>query len=159
MKNEETEEQTTKSSSRNGSPGLCHCEKDEWMSVQKGIWAALMSPYEDMCIDVKFVGNIPGSVAVSLEEGIEGIAEYSRRLRSCFALCKFDHSTGKDGEIAATDGHGHKRRCLCNAAEKRKGFSEDWVERCLVLCRRSIACWRVERRTGEDTGVVVAFGA
>ncbi|GMH26554.1 hypothetical protein Nepgr_028397 [Nepenthes gracilis] len=53
---------------RNGSCGLCHCEKDQWMSVQKGIWSALMSPYENKYIDVKFVGDIPGSVTVSLEE-------------------------------------------------------------------------------------------
>ena len=54
---------------RNASLGLCQCEKDEWKTVQKGLWNFFMSPYEDRYVDVKFIGEISGSVVISVEEG------------------------------------------------------------------------------------------
>ncbi|KAK7336296.1 hypothetical protein VNO77_16832 [Canavalia gladiata] len=53
---------------RNNTLGWCQCEKDEWRSLQKGIWSAVMSPYETRYIDVRVSGDIPGSVTVALEE-------------------------------------------------------------------------------------------
>ncbi|GAB4857238.1 hypothetical protein Ancab_015145 [Ancistrocladus abbreviatus] len=56
---------------RDVSRGVCQCEKDEWKSVQKGIWSSMMSPYDDKYIDVKFVGDVSGSVTVSIEEDFQ----------------------------------------------------------------------------------------
>ncbi|KAK9290345.1 hypothetical protein L1049_008512 [Liquidambar formosana] len=56
---------------RNASLGLCQCEKDEWRSVQKGIWGSIMSPYGERYVDVKFIGEVPGSVIVSVEEDFQ----------------------------------------------------------------------------------------
>ncbi|KAJ1409104.1 NEMP family [Sesbania bispinosa] len=53
---------------RNNTLGWCQCEKDEWRSVQKGIWSAVMSPYETRYVDVRINGEISGSVTVALEE-------------------------------------------------------------------------------------------
>lgn len=53
---------------RNASIGLCQCEKGEWSSVQKGLWSSTTSPYEDKYIDVKFIGEVSGSVTVSVDE-------------------------------------------------------------------------------------------
>ncbi|KAI7736776.1 hypothetical protein M8C21_016423 [Ambrosia artemisiifolia] len=53
---------------RNSSLGLCHCEKDDWRSLQNGLWISTMSPYEQKFVDVKFGGMVAGSVTVSLEE-------------------------------------------------------------------------------------------
>lgn len=55
-------------SHRNFSLQLCHCEKDEWKTVQKGIWSSALSPYEDRYIDVKFIGDISGHVTITAEE-------------------------------------------------------------------------------------------
>lgn len=54
---------------RNNSLGWCQCEKDEWRSVQKGIWSAVISPYETRYIDVRINGELSDSVTVALEEG------------------------------------------------------------------------------------------
>ncbi|GAV88649.1 DUF2215 domain-containing protein [Cephalotus follicularis] len=53
---------------RNASLGLCQCEEDEWKAVQKGIWNSVMSPYDERYIDVKFIGQVSGSVTVAIEE-------------------------------------------------------------------------------------------
>ncbi|KDP39654.1 hypothetical protein JCGZ_02674 [Jatropha curcas] len=53
---------------RNASLGLCHCEKDEWKAVQKGLWSSVMSPYEERYVDVKFTGEISGSVTIAVQE-------------------------------------------------------------------------------------------
>ncbi|GAU23991.1 hypothetical protein TSUD_327920 [Trifolium subterraneum] len=55
----------------NNTLGWCQCEKDEWKGVQKGIWGAVMSPYETRYVDVKIDGEISGSVTVALEEGFQ----------------------------------------------------------------------------------------
>lgn len=52
----------------NASIGMCQCEKDAWKSVHKGIWGSMISPYEDKYIDVKYIGDVSGSVTVSVEE-------------------------------------------------------------------------------------------
>ncbi|KMT11284.1 hypothetical protein BVRB_5g109690 isoform A [Beta vulgaris subsp. vulgaris] len=52
----------------NASIGICQCEKDAWKSVHKGIWGSMISPYEDKYIDVKYIGDVSGSVTVSVEE-------------------------------------------------------------------------------------------
>lgn len=54
---------------RNNTLGWCQCEKDEWRSVQKGVWNAVMSPFETRYVDVKINGEILESVTVALEEG------------------------------------------------------------------------------------------
>ncbi|KAL3533322.1 hypothetical protein ACH5RR_006843 [Cinchona calisaya] len=57
---------------KNSSLGLCQCEKDEWKSLQKGILVSVGSLYEDTYIDVKFVGDLSGSVTVTAEEEFQG---------------------------------------------------------------------------------------
>lgn len=57
---------------KNSSLGLCQCEKDDWKNFHKGMWMSVMSPYEDRYVDVKFVGDFPGSVTVSVEEEFQG---------------------------------------------------------------------------------------
>nr|XP_027066123.1 uncharacterized protein LOC113691988 [Coffea arabica] len=57
---------------KNSSLGLCQCEKDDWKSVTKGILVSVASPYEDRYIDVKFVGDLSGSVTVTVEEEFQG---------------------------------------------------------------------------------------
>ncbi|XP_042482131.1 uncharacterized protein LOC122062576 [Macadamia integrifolia] len=52
----------------NSSLGLCQCVKDEWRSIQKGLWSASMSPYDDRYVDVKFNGGLTDSVTVTIEE-------------------------------------------------------------------------------------------
>ncbi|XP_052176836.1 uncharacterized protein LOC127791103 [Diospyros lotus] len=64
----------------NASRGLCQCEKDEWKFIQKGVWTSVMSPYEDRYIDVEFVGEISGSVTVTVEE------EFQRWRLICLAI-------------------------------------------------------------------------
>ncbi|EEF36676.1 uncharacterized protein LOC8286501 [Ricinus communis] len=53
---------------RNSSLALCHCEKDEWRTVQKGMWSSVMSPYDEKYVDVKFIGEVAGPVKISVEE-------------------------------------------------------------------------------------------
>ncbi|KAL2320505.1 hypothetical protein Fmac_029474 [Flemingia macrophylla] len=56
---------------RNDTLGWCHCEKDEWMSVQKGVWNGVMSPYETRYVDVRITGEISGTITVALEEDFQ----------------------------------------------------------------------------------------
>lgn len=56
---------------RNASLGLCQCEKEEWISVQKGIWQSIISPYDVRYIDVKFISDISATVTVSLKEDFQ----------------------------------------------------------------------------------------
>ncbi|BAT84972.1 hypothetical protein LR48_Vigan03g197000 [Vigna angularis] len=56
---------------RNNTLGWCQCEKDEWRSVQKGVWNAVMSPFETRYVDVKINGEILDSVTVALEEDFQ----------------------------------------------------------------------------------------
>ncbi|XP_075485910.1 uncharacterized protein LOC142525479 [Primulina tabacum] len=51
----------------NSSLELCHCGKDNWESIQNGIWSSVISPYQDKYIDVKFSNNLYGSVVVSVK--------------------------------------------------------------------------------------------
>ncbi|KAI3809437.1 hypothetical protein L1987_25410 [Smallanthus sonchifolius] len=53
---------------RNSSLGLCQCEKDDWRSLQNGLWVSTMSAYDHKFVDVKFGGMVTGSVTVTLEE-------------------------------------------------------------------------------------------
>ncbi|KAI3756389.1 hypothetical protein L1987_56209 [Smallanthus sonchifolius] len=48
--------------------GLCHCEKDDWRSLQNGLWISPMSPYHKF-VDVKFGSMITSYVTVILEDG------------------------------------------------------------------------------------------
>jgi len=54
---------------RNNALEWCQCEKDEWRSVKKGVWNAVMSPFETRYVDVKINGEILDSVTVALQEG------------------------------------------------------------------------------------------
>ncbi|XP_058204236.1 uncharacterized protein LOC131318459 [Rhododendron vialii] len=65
---------------KNASRGLCQCEKDEWKSVQNGLWSSVMSPYGERFVDVKFAADIPGSVTVTVKE------EFQRWRLLCLAL-------------------------------------------------------------------------
>ncbi|XP_057519351.1 uncharacterized protein LOC130800035 isoform X2 [Amaranthus tricolor] len=64
----------------NASVGMCQCEKDAWKSVYKGIWISMISPYEDKYVDVKFIGDVSGSVTISVDE------EFQRWRLICLAL-------------------------------------------------------------------------
>ncbi|XP_061343305.1 uncharacterized protein LOC133289402 isoform X1 [Gastrolobium bilobum] len=55
----------------NNALGWCQCEKDEWMSMEKGIWNAVMSPYETRYVDVRMNAEMLGSVTVALEEDFQ----------------------------------------------------------------------------------------
>ena len=59
---------------RNASLGLCQCEKDDWKTVQKGLWTSVMSPYEERYVDVKFIGDTSGSVSIAVDEGLIPLA-------------------------------------------------------------------------------------
>lgn len=54
---------------RNASLGLCQCEKSEWKGIEKGLWSSVMSPYDTRYVDVKVVGEVPGSISVAIDEG------------------------------------------------------------------------------------------
>ncbi|KAE8699228.1 anaphase-promoting complex subunit 6-like isoform X1 [Hibiscus syriacus] len=56
---------------RNASLGLCQCEHENWKTVENGIWNAVMSPYDDRFIDVKFIDDVSGSITVTVEEAIK----------------------------------------------------------------------------------------
>ncbi|KAJ6757593.1 TRANSMEMBRANE PROTEIN (DUF2215) [Salix koriyanagi] len=56
---------------RNASLGLCQCEKDDWKTVQKGLWTSVMSPYEERYVDVKFIGDTSGSVSIAVDEDLQ----------------------------------------------------------------------------------------
>ncbi|KAI6697017.1 hypothetical protein NL676_017136 [Syzygium grande] len=53
---------------RNSSLALCECEKDEWKTIQKGVWSSVISPYEHRYVDVKIIGEVPGDFTVSISE-------------------------------------------------------------------------------------------
>ncbi|GMI85464.1 Inner Nuclear Membrane Protein A [Hibiscus trionum] len=53
---------------RNASLGLCKCGDGDWKALQNGVWHTVMSPYDDRYIDVKFIGDVSGSVTVSVKE-------------------------------------------------------------------------------------------
>ncbi|XP_010908992.1 uncharacterized protein [Elaeis guineensis] len=52
----------------NISLGLCQCEMDEWQTLQKGQWSAVISPYENRYIDVNFKDKTSTSCTISIEE-------------------------------------------------------------------------------------------
>lgn len=49
--------------------GICQCESDNWETLQKGQWSAVISPYEGRYTDIKSKEKLPGSVTVTVEEG------------------------------------------------------------------------------------------
>jgi hypothetical protein len=53
---------------RNASLGLCQCDNDDWETIQKGIWNSVISPYGNRYIDVKFGGEVSGTVSVAIKE-------------------------------------------------------------------------------------------
>lgn len=53
---------------RNSSLTSCECEKDEWKSIQKGMWSSVISPYEHRYVDVKIIGEAPIPIRVSISE-------------------------------------------------------------------------------------------
>ncbi|KAJ0810061.1 putative legumain protein [Helianthus annuus] len=53
---------------RNDSLGLCQCDKDDWMAIQKGSWSSFMPPHEKRIVDVKFAAGISHFVTVTLDE-------------------------------------------------------------------------------------------
>ncbi|KAM0992676.1 hypothetical protein ACFX2A_008552 [Malus domestica] len=65
---------------RNNTLGLCQCEEDDWKNIQKGLWSSVMSPYDERYVDVKFIGKIPGSITITVEE------DFQRWRLVCLAL-------------------------------------------------------------------------
>nr|XP_028946111.1 uncharacterized protein LOC103423163 isoform X3 [Malus domestica] len=65
---------------RNNTLGLCQCEEDDWKNIQKGLWSSVLSPYDERYVDVKFIGKIPGSVTITVEE------DFQRWRLVCLAL-------------------------------------------------------------------------
>ncbi|XP_047307700.1 uncharacterized protein LOC124911283 isoform X2 [Impatiens glandulifera] len=63
---------------RNSSLGLCQC--DEWKTVDKGLWSSFMSPYDHKYLDLKFDGDIYGSVTATVDE------EFQRWRLFCLAF-------------------------------------------------------------------------
>lgn len=59
---------------RNASIALCECAKDEWQTLQNGVWSSVMSPFGDRYIDVRFAGGLSGSITASLGEGLKIIS-------------------------------------------------------------------------------------
>jgi cationic amino acid transporter 1 len=55
---------------RNNTLEWCEFKKDKWKGVEKGMWGAVMSPYENRYVDVKIDGELSGSVTISLKEGL-----------------------------------------------------------------------------------------
>ncbi|XP_030517609.2 uncharacterized protein LOC115731119 [Rhodamnia argentea] len=53
---------------RNSSRTLCECEKDEWKSIQKGVWSSVISPYVRRYVDVKIIDEVPSPITVSISE-------------------------------------------------------------------------------------------
>ncbi|GJV33518.1 hypothetical protein Tco_1393918, partial [Tanacetum coccineum] len=52
--------------------GLCQCEKDDWRSLENEQWSFVMSPYEQLFVDVKFARGTDGFVSVYLHEVSQG---------------------------------------------------------------------------------------
>lgn len=52
----------------NTSLGLGDCVKEEWNAFQDGQWTAVMSPYGDKFLDIRFPDGVYGSITVSIEE-------------------------------------------------------------------------------------------
>nr|XP_028964282.1 uncharacterized protein LOC103444043 isoform X1 [Malus domestica] len=65
---------------RNNTLGLCQCVEDDWKNLQKGLWSSVMSPYDERYVDVKFIGKIPDSVTITVEE------DFQRWRLVCLAL-------------------------------------------------------------------------
>lgn len=53
---------------QNASLGLGQCPKDEWKSLQKGLWSATMSPYETKFVDIRIIDSFSVSVTISVDE-------------------------------------------------------------------------------------------
>ncbi|KAL9675867.1 hypothetical protein QQ045_004075 [Rhodiola kirilowii] len=54
---------------QNASLGICQCDKEYWKNIHKGLCtSSSMSPYDERYVDIKFIGGISGSVAVTVEE-------------------------------------------------------------------------------------------
>ena len=54
--------------------------------MQKGIWHTVMSPYDDRYIDVKFIGDVSGSVTIAVEEGMLFVIFLSFKRKYIFLL-------------------------------------------------------------------------
>lgn len=102
----------------NDSLGLCQCRRDEWKTLEKGLWDSVMSPYEEKYVDVKYIGNLFGSTSITVEEGQSKIKWktlflYAKICRlwylSLFCLCSFSamaplvSSSGIHFTIAGTE--------------------------------------------------------
>ncbi|CAK7341535.1 unnamed protein product [Dovyalis caffra] len=71
---------------RNASLGLCQCEKDDWRTVQKGLWRSVMSPYEERYVDVKFISDTSEYVSIAVDEGNEIVANWKEKYFLSFHL-------------------------------------------------------------------------
>lgn len=80
---------------RNSSLALCECEKDEWKTIQKGVWSSVISPYEHRYVDVKIIGEVPGDFTVSISEGPATFLT-----ESCSIVYLYIHIAHTSGTIA-----------------------------------------------------------
>ncbi|WJX65579.1 hypothetical protein P8452_50220 [Trifolium repens] len=53
---------------KNNTLEWCQCKEDEWKSVEKGMWGAIMSPYVTRYADIKIDVELSGSVTFSVKE-------------------------------------------------------------------------------------------
>ncbi|OAY81382.1 hypothetical protein ACMD2_01848 [Ananas comosus] len=53
---------------RNMSVGFCQCEVDEWQTLQKGQWSAIISPFEKRYLDIRLKDKTLMSFTLSIEE-------------------------------------------------------------------------------------------
>ncbi|GJV89997.1 hypothetical protein Tco_1533935 [Tanacetum coccineum] len=74
---------------RDASLGLCECEKDDWRSLENEEWRFVMSPYEQMYVDVKLSPRTHGYVSVYLEEALprKPTLEQVHYVRAGYILC------------------------------------------------------------------------
>ncbi|KAL6228510.1 hypothetical protein ACLB2K_002459 [Fragaria x ananassa] len=52
----------------NASLGLCQCRKDDWKTLENGLWESVMSPYQEKYVDVKYIGNSLGCSTLTVEQ-------------------------------------------------------------------------------------------
>ncbi|PWA43755.1 hypothetical protein CTI12_AA532620 [Artemisia annua] len=56
---------------RDASLGLCQCEKDDWRSLEDEQWSFVMSPYEQLFVDVKLSPGTSGFEAVCRDASLD----------------------------------------------------------------------------------------
>lgn len=69
------------------SVGFCQCEVDEWQTLQKGQWSAIISPFEKRYLDIRLKDKTLMSFTLSIEEGKVLFTNLSCHINSPNILC------------------------------------------------------------------------